>query len=74
MSRRKHTQYTLACDMCDAIRSRSGKPFTLESLAQHKRAHERERNEISFPLTDMIADEDMPDGAYFALAHELGEW
>ena len=67
----KRTQYILECDVCGAISSRSGKRFTSDTLAQHKRAHERE--EVSFPLTDMIADEDMSDGAYFAMAWELGE-
>ncbi len=28
----------------------------------------------NFYWTDILADDDMPDGAYFALAWELGEW
>lgn len=32
-----------------------------------------EDDEFDFTMTDLIADDDMPDGAYFALAGSLGE-
>lgn len=64
----------LSCEICGRIKSRSGKPFTVQSLKQHLRdAHLHEIGDYYFELTDMLADDDMPDGAYFALAHELGE-
>ena len=70
---------------CGKTRSNSGKLFTTETLAQHEKDCKTCQFEILedrtlaehfpdlFPLTDMIADPDMPDGAYFALAWELGE-
>lgn len=52
-----------------------GKPFaSLEALAQHEKDCPYCINpEVYFPLTELIADDDMSDGAYFALAWELGE-
>ena len=65
---------------CGRTKSRSGKKFTTQSLAHHiqdchdcRNKRVRYDDEPDFELTNMIADEDMPDGAYFALAHELGE-
>lgn len=64
---------TFECPNCKRTHSGSGKPFTKETLSQHIRdAHGPTCSEM-FPLTQMIASDDMPDGAYFAMAHELGE-
>jgi len=68
----------MKCKKCGKQTSNSGKPFTAQTLAQHtKDAHTKregwEEGDPTFELTDMVADNDMPDGAYFALAHELGE-
>lgn len=63
--KRKHPK----CPYCYQDTSRSGKRFTLETLEQHKRdCSSNPENEIRFPLTDLVADDDMPDGAYFAMA------
>ena len=68
-----------ACPICGRKKSKGKKiPFTKKTLAFHIRdAHTkrtgREDGDPTFELTDMIADDDMPDGAYFALAWELGE-
>lgn len=68
----------LFCLHCGRLESNSGKPFTEDTLSQHIRdAHQQGKKakscEPRFALTDMIACEDTPDGAYFALAWELGE-
>lgn len=65
----------MECKVCGRSKSRSGKQFTKVSLNQHmKDMHGSwEDGDPTFELTDMIADDDMPDGAYFALAWELGE-
>ena len=39
----------------------------------HIRRWQYAAEEPTFPMTDLITDEDTPDGVYFALAHELGE-
>lgn len=66
----------MKCDICGKTHSNSGKPFTENTLRQHVRdAHfvwHKDDNDVSLELTDMIAG-DEPDGAYFAIAHELGE-
>lgn len=69
---------------CGKTRSNSGRPFTAGSLAQHERDCRECRRHATGPgaetleslglsLTQEIGA-DLPDGAYFALAHELGEW
>lgn len=78
------------CPICGARRSRKGRPFTEATLQQHVLSHEqREQQHVlshqqreqqpaleqpALELTRLIADEDMPDGAFFALAWEPGEW
>lgn len=66
---------TRKCQYCGATRSRAGRTFTAESLAQHERdVHERRTApEIDMPLTDLIAA-DENDGVYFAIGNALGEW
>ena len=69
----------LQCPHCQATKSRSGRPFTAESLAQHIRdAHAPTRvfrpqlsNTAALAVADMLAG-DEPDGAYWAIAGELG--
>lgn len=63
---------------CGKHRSKRGKLFTEKSLKQHQNdcrvcSGHYDIGERPFPLTDMIADDSWPDGAYFALAWELGE-
>jgi hypothetical protein len=71
---------------CGRFQSRRGKPFNRGTIRRHERDCERCREILGsdssyrgssrdnmFSLTSMIAGDDMPDGAYFALAWELGE-
>jgi hypothetical protein len=64
----------MQCPICGASRSRKGRPFTEATLQQHVLSHEQREQQPALELTRLIADEDMPDGAFFALAWELGEW
>ena len=63
--------------ICGKWRSSSGKEFTLETLMQHekdcKNCKKIMNGDPTFEKTDLIADDDMPDGAYFAMAWEMGE-
>lgn len=60
---------------CGRTESRAGREFTSESLRQHEATCPDCLNgdEPDFSGTNIVADDDMPDGAYFAIAHELGE-
>ena len=68
--------------LCGRYKSKKGKPFTKETLKEHQRQCPACRafleddfpNEIDLSLTDLIAGDDLSDGAYWALAHELGEF
>lgn len=69
----------LTCPYCGKVKSRRGGHFDQKRLKQHiQDVHLKDKKvddgDPDFTLTDMIAGDDMPDGAYFALAHELGEW
>jgi hypothetical protein len=70
---------------CGRRYSRSVKLFTPETLAQHERdcpacnpevaARLRRRGRDHDPLYELATDiggEDLPDGAFWALCHELG--
>lgn len=63
------------CPICGKSRSARGKVFTDESLDQHiYDAHTNPSPATPrLSLTNEIGA-DWPDGAYFALAHELGEF
>ncbi len=67
---------------CGYWRSKKGKPFNKETIRIHIRGCQKcksvlenvEHDGVEYPLYDLIAGEDWSDGAYWALAHELGEW
>ncbi len=63
-----------ACEVCGKTKSGSRKFWTATSLRQHLRdAHDMPQKKDQLELTNTIADETWSDGAYFALAWELGE-
>ena len=67
----------MECKICGKSKSNKRVKFNAERLKQHMQdAHQQDNydGDPTFELTDMIADEDWPDGAYFALAWELGEY
>jgi len=66
---------------CGKTKSRNGNPFTLDSLADHvrncpdlscKTSHEANKEFNYDPFC--ILDDDMPDGAYFAMHQEIYGW
>lgn len=67
--------------LCGRSKGKSRKTFTEKTKRQHERDCKEcqkilagmPKQEDLFPLTSMIGG-DMPDGAFFALAEELGEW
>lgn len=63
----------MKCQFCGATRSRSKKPFDKETLKQHERTCRKQERDSTI-LEDELGDEDTPDGAYFAMAAEQGEW
>lgn len=72
----------MICPICKRARSKTSKrPFDGRTLDQHladvhgqRPKFELEDGDLDFDLTTLIADDDMPDGAFWALADEMGEW
>ena len=69
----------MQCPICGACRSRKGRLVTEATLPQHvlpldQSEQQPALEQPALELTRLIADEDLPDGAFFALAWELGEW
>ena len=64
------------CRVCGATRNRNGRLFRdVLAVRNHESFCKVSSNDIGpFPLTDMIMGDDEPDGAYFAMAFEMGEW
>lgn len=65
---------------CGRVRSNKGKLFTGQSLKDHEASCrlclyplDDEFEEYNLQIAQMIAD-DLPDAAFWAIAHELGEW
>jgi hypothetical protein len=68
----------MKCPKCGKTKSNSGKEFCEFSLAHHIRdAHTKKTGwkigDPTFEKTNMFADDDMPDGAFFAMAYEFGD-
>lgn len=68
----------MKCEICGKSKSNRGNLFTEETIKQHVMdVHIKNPNwqqgDPAFEETCLFADDDMPDGAYFALAWEIGD-
>ena len=63
----------MTCRLCGDRKSSRGRAFTEHSLEQHiLDKHDANKLAALAAIVEEIADDPMPDGAYFAMMQELG--